>query len=74
MTLETQFKLKSNPLYLQYLHENSNWYKILNRSPKRFREFEEEMKERYALRPTDKLNKIINTLDMITAVTNALGK
>ena len=68
MTLDLQFKLKSNPLYLIYLHENSNWYKILNRNPLSFNDFIEEMKAAYKLRPQDKIDKILNTLDVINAI------
>jgi len=74
MTLEVQFKLKKNPLYLQYLHEHSYWYKSLNRNPNTFNNFVEEMKETYQMRPTDRLNKIMNTLDMINTLTSAFGK
>ena len=65
MTLDLQFKLKSNPLYLKYLHESSNWYKILNREPKVFNAFLEEMKMKYQIRPQDRIDKISSTLEMI---------
>ena len=39
MILDIQFKLKSNPLFIKYLHENSYWYKLLNRNPTMFNEF-----------------------------------
>ena len=39
MTLDIQFKLKSNPLFIKYLHENSYWYKTLTRSPESFNDF-----------------------------------
>ena len=42
MNLDTQFKLKNNPLYIKYLRENSHWYKVLNREPNSFKLFEEE--------------------------------
>lgn len=74
MTLDLQFKLKSNPLYLQYLHDHSFWYKRLNRNPNTLNEFIEEMKEQYHLRPTDRLNKIMNTLEMINTLTSAFRK
>ena len=59
MTLEVQFKLKSNPLFIKYLHENSYWYKILNRDPEMFNEFIEEVKKNYKLRATDKIILVI---------------
>ena len=72
MTLELQFKLKSNPLFIKYLHENSYWYKILNREPSMFNEFVNEVKKNYKLRPTDKINEAINTFEMITSIFSAL--
>ena len=33
MNLETQFKIKNNPMLQKYIRENSYWYKILNRNP-----------------------------------------
>ena len=30
MTLDVQFKLKGNPNYINYLRQNSYWYKNLN--------------------------------------------
>ena len=73
MTLETQFKLKSNPLYIKYLHENSHWYKILNRDSNMFNSFVEEMKTNYKLRTSDKLNKALSTFEMISAIISSLN-
>lgn len=66
MNLELQFKLKSNPLYIKYLRENSYWYKILIRNPKMFDKFIEQLKIDYKLRPTDKINKVIDTVNLIS--------
>ena len=68
MTLDLQFKLKNNPMYLNYLHQSSNWYKILNREPNRFNEFIEEMKANYRIRPQDKIDKFIDTLDLLNTI------
>jgi len=72
MKLDLQFKLKSNPLFIKYLHENSYWYKILNRDPEMFNEFVSEVRRNYKLRPTDRLNEAINTFEMITGIFSAL--
>ena len=72
MTLDIQFKLKSNPLFIKYLHENSYWYKILNREPNMFNEFVEEVKKNYKLRTSDKINEAINTFEMLTSIFSAL--
>lgn len=65
MTLEIQFKIKNNSNYLRYLRENSYWYKILNRNPSSFKNFEEEVKEKYGLRPTDRIEKALETFSLI---------
>ena len=45
MSLDIQFKLKINPKYIQYIRDHSYWYKILNRNPMMFSQFEEKVKE-----------------------------
>ena len=72
MSLDIQFKLKSNPLYIKFIHENSYWYKILNRDPNMWGEFVENVKDAYHLRATDKLSNAIDTIDMVTKVISAL--
>ena len=72
MTLDIQFKLKSNPLFIKYLHENSYWYKILNREPNMFNEFVNEVKKNYKLRTSDRINEAFNTFEMITTIFGAL--
>ena len=72
MTLETQFKLKSSPLYIKYLHENSYWYKILNRNPNEFDRFVEEMKINYKLRPQDRISKALDTFEMVSSIISSL--
>ena len=72
MTLDTQFKLKSNPLYLKYLHENSYWYKILNRDPSEFNNFVQELRINYKLRPQDKIAKALDTFEMVSTILSTL--
>ena len=71
MNIELQFKLRSNPIYFKYLHENSYWYKILNRNPDKFNEFVEEVKTKYHLRQKKKKKKAIDTVDMLSNVLSA---
>lgn len=68
MSIETQIRLKSNINYLKFLRENSHWYKYLNRSNQYFKDFEEEMKTTYKLRPSDRISKAIDTFDMIQTI------
>ena len=72
MRLDVQFKIKNNPYLTRYIHENSYWYKYLNRDSNSFIDFEEEMKEKYKLRKTDRFEDMLNNLDMITKFVNAL--
>lgn len=64
MTLDIQFRIKNNPHYQRYIRENSYWYKILNRDPSRIKEMEELAKEKYQLRPTDRINRMLETVEM----------
>ena len=72
MTLDIQFKIRNNPHYLRYIRENSIWYKILTRNPESFKEFEENVKEAYKLRPTDKLERVFSTIEMLQSVIGSL--
>lgn len=72
MTLELQFKIKNNPNYLRYLREHSQWYKELNRNPNIFPLFEEKVKEEYKLRPSDRFEKVIDTIGMLQTVLSTL--
>lgn len=65
MTLDIQFKLKSNPLYKQYLRQHSSWYRLLTRNPNLYKEFEEEVKDFYKLRPTDRINQMLDTIELL---------
>lgn len=72
MSLDVQFKLKNNPNYIRYIRENSNWYKILNRDPSMFKMFEDEVKEKYKLRPTDRISRALDTLELLQNVVSTL--
>lgn len=72
MTLDIQFRIKNNPMYQNYIRENSYWYKTLSRNPATFREFEEKAKERYGTRPSDKIGRLLNTMEMITSIVSTL--
>ena len=74
MSLDLQFKIKSNPNYIRFLRENSYWYKYLNRDEAYFKQFEEEVKTAYKLRTSDKVNKALTTVEMIQTVLSTLKK
>lgn len=68
MTLDIQYKIRNNPLYLQFLHDNSIWYKILTRNPDYFKKFEDDVKSSYKLHTTDKFSKFLDTFEMVQAI------
>lgn len=72
MILDLQFKIKNNPYYVRYIRENSYWYKILNRNPSKFKNFEEEVKERYGLRPSDRIEKALDAFNLIQNMITSL--
>lgn len=72
MSLDVQFKLKSDPNYIRYLRENSNWYKTLTRNPEHFREFEEEVKDRYHLRMSDRIGHTLEMIEMVQTLMSSL--
>ena len=47
-------------------------FKILNRTPEQFKEFENKAKERYQVRTTDKINKILNAFEMVNSIVSSL--
>ena len=72
MELDLYMKLKKNTQMYDILKNNSYWIKQLNRNPEDYKRFEEEMKERYKLRATDKINEVIDNIDLISAVLETL--
>ena len=57
---------------MPYLKENSEWFKYLNRNPKNYELFKDEIKIQYKLRKTDKINNAIENIDLISNVLNIL--
>lgn len=65
MSIDLQYKIKNNLMYQKFLHENSIWYKYLNRNPLLFNDFISDMKDKYELKPSDRLNKVLNNISLI---------
>ena len=72
MKLDIQFKIKNDPMLQKYIRENSYWYKILNRNPLMINQMIGEMKEKYKLTTTDKINNISEKLDLIRTFMSVL--
>ena len=64
-------KEKLGEKYLKYLRENSMWYKELNRDSENVSLFISEMKKKYKLRTIDKVDSIIDSVDLITKIISA---
>ena len=54
MTLELQYRINQDIRQKQFLRENSHWYKYLNRNEIYYKDFIDDMKDKYKLKPTDK--------------------
>ena len=67
-----QKKLMEDKNFKRYILENSYYIKYLNRNPEYYREFLRNMKELYKERPTDKINDIVNTIDIVSSVIDTL--
>lgn len=70
MNYEIKMKLNSNPKFLEYLRQNSNWYKVLNRDENMYDEFIRQMKIKYKLRTIDKIDNVVDSVDIITKILN----
>ena len=64
-------KLKEDEKFLKFLRENSNWYKELNRDPLNVDIFIKKMKEKYKLRTIDRIDSVVDSVDLITKIINA---
>ncbi len=73
MQVFIQYKIKQNPIYRQFLNENSYWYKYLNRNPLYFKDFEKDLKKKYRLTTEDRLNKMADSLDTISKIMSILN-
>lgn len=72
MELFLQQQFLNNPKMYQYLKENSNWFKYLNRDATLYKDFESKMKELYHERASDKMNSVLDNIDLINGVIMSL--
>ena len=72
MSIDLIMKINNDPLQKQFLRENSYWYKYLNRSNIYYKDFITDMKNKYKLTPQDKLNKVINNINIINTFLEVL--
>lgn len=67
MDISLQMEIKKRKKYYDYLTENSNWFKELNRNPYNFNNFNSFIKEKYRLKITDKLGDAMDNINMISS-------
>ena len=72
MSLDLILKINSDPTQKQFLRENSYWYKYLNRSNIYYKDFINDMKKKYKLTTQDKINKVINNINMVNTFLDVL--
>lgn len=65
-------KINNNPYYKQYLRDHSYWYKPLNRDPRVFTQFENEVKCVYHLRKSDQILGLIDKIEMGSMIVKML--
>ncbi|MGM9882259.1 MAG: YlbE-like family protein [Bacilli bacterium] len=72
MTTDVQLKINADMRLKRYIRENPIWYKRLNRNPDLFRNFTMEMKDKYKLKTSDRINKALNNISMLQTFLDVL--
>lgn len=72
MKLDIWMKINQDPRQISFLRENSHWYKYLNRSEIYYKEFINDMKDKYKLKPTDRINKMMDNINMVSTFLDVL--
>lgn len=67
MTIDIQMKINNDMRLKSFIRENPIWYKKLNRNPNAFKDFTLDMKDKYKLKFSDKLNKTLDNITMLEA-------
>ena len=72
MQLPIMMKINEDPRQKQFLREYSYWYKYLNRDVKYYKEFLNDMREKYKLTTGDKINKVVENINMLKSFIDVL--
>lgn len=72
MSFDVQYKINNDINLKRFLRENSYWYKQLNRDSNNFRYFVSDMKVKYKLTTSDKINRTIDNISMIQSFLDVL--
>ncbi len=65
-------EILENEKLLTRLMENSYYIKYLNRNPKYFKAFKKDLETIYHERPTDKLNNVLDGVEMISSIIDTM--
>lgn len=68
MTIEIQLKISSDPMLIRFIREYPIWYKYLNRNPDLFNNMVQDMKEKYKLTTSDRINNALNSIGMLQSL------
>ncbi|MBQ8293032.1 MAG: hypothetical protein IJX78_04385 [Bacilli bacterium] len=66
-------RLYSNDAYLNYLRYNPKWYKVLDKNPAMFSEFEKEVKVALKMTLSDKINNFKKQIDFVNGLIKYLN-
>ena len=72
MNKEASIKFVENPKLLHHLKEHSYYIKYLNRDPNFFKSFVSDMKIIYKERVSDKVNNVIDSVDMVSSIVDTI--
>ena len=65
-------QFRENAKSYRQLKENSYYFKELNRGAIDYKKFNEDMKIKYKERVTDKINNVVENMDLISSVLDVL--
>ena len=72
MQVYLQVAFRENAKSYRQLKENSYYFKELNRGLVDYKKFNEDMKIKYKERVTDKINNVVENMDLISSVLDVL--
>ncbi len=72
MTIENQIRLSNDQMLTRFIREYPIWYKRLNRNPDLFNDMIMDMKEKYKLTTSDRINNTLNSINMLKTFLDVL--
>lgn len=67
-----QMSFRENPKMFELLKQNSYYFKGLNRGVVDYKKFVSDMKAKYKERTSDKLESIMDNMELVSSVLNVL--